>query len=109
MACLFISAVKRTCESTSADRDPVRSYVDNYVSTLPGSNATLVGKSIVVHSYNTTRLTCANFVAVNGSTPSISNVTTATSTPSAVPFTGSAATKVVGFGAMAAGVLAFFL
>ena len=89
--------------------------MDPYVSDMAGNVASLVGKSLVVHSANTTRLNCANFVLANSST---SNTTTTSSngttsaTPKASSFVGGAATNAVGYGAVVAGLIgvaAFFL
>lgn len=44
----------------------VTSYQELYLSTTPGSPYFLGDKSLVVHTSNTTRLTCANFVLVQG-------------------------------------------
>lgn len=46
------------------------SFVEPYLSTQQGSAYFFGGLSFVLHSMNTTRLTCANFVQVNGSMPS---------------------------------------
>ncbi|KAJ4292405.1 Cell surface superoxide dismutase [Cu-Zn] 4 [Kalmusia sp. IMI 367209] len=42
------------------------SFVDPYLSTDPGSAAFLGGLGFVIHTSNTTRLTCANFEMVGG-------------------------------------------
>ena len=86
-------------------------YSDPYLSTVVGNLASLAGKSIVIHTSNTTRITCANFlVASNGTTnatappvPSVSAV------PSVVP--SSEAGRVAGYGiaALLAAVAALFL
>ncbi|KAL9130598.1 MAG: hypothetical protein Q9217_001258 [Psora testacea] len=86
------------------------SYLDLYSATKQGLGAFLGNRSIVVHTSNATRLTCANFVLTSGSSNS-SNTTTGTSaTPS--PFTGGAASNFAGatavVGVVIAG-LAFFL
>ena len=104
-----------SCQPQLADPQLLHSYLDLYTSTIPGSNASLVGKSIVVHTSNTTRLTCANFLPISNSTnststTSTSNVTTTSATPTT--FTGAAATNYASVGGVAAGVLAmaaFFL
>ncbi|KAL6718068.1 hypothetical protein ACLMJK_004153 [Lecanora helva] len=83
-------------------------YVDLYTSTQSGIGAFLGNRSIVVHSSNTTRLTCANFTLTSGA-GSNTTVTSPTGGASTVPFTGAATTSVVGMGAVAAGVLALLL
>lgn len=97
-------------EAQLSDHRILHSYVDLYTSTMPGSSATLVGKSIVVHSSNTTRLTCANFLPITNGSSGTSNATTPSATP--IVYAGSATANVASFGAVAAGVLAvaaFFL
>ncbi|KAJ4387253.1 Cell surface superoxide dismutase [Cu-Zn] 4 [Gnomoniopsis smithogilvyi] len=58
------------------------SYIDPYLSTVPGSPYFFGNGSLVIHTSNTTRLTCANFQqsSTNGSTSSTS---TGTVTPTA--------------------------
>jgi hypothetical protein len=77
------------------------SYLDLYLSTTPGSPYFFGDKSVVIHSSNTTRLTCANFAMVApSSTNSTSTATaTATSTSTSAPasYTG-AASKAAGPG-----------
>jgi hypothetical protein len=46
------------------------SYIDLYLSTIPGSPYFFGDKSIVIHSTNTTRLTCANFTLMSAATSS---------------------------------------
>ncbi|KAE8441299.1 hypothetical protein EG329_005529 [Mollisiaceae sp. DMI_Dod_QoI] len=71
------------------------SYLDLYLSTTPGSPYFFGDKSIVIHTSNTTRLTCANFTMVsssaNSTSPGMPNGTS-TTMPS---YTG-AASKIVG-------------
>ncbi|KAI9887876.1 MAG: hypothetical protein M1823_000264 [Watsoniomyces obsoletus] len=47
------------------------SYIDLYASTKSGIGAFFGNRSIVLHTFNTTRLTCANFtlVSTNGTVP----------------------------------------
>jgi len=89
-------------------------YSDAFLSTTPGNPAFFGDKSIVIHTANTTRLTCANFMLVTGTNStgtgmapkasSAGNGSSAAMPASTVQsFTGSAA-KASGFGAM--GVLA---
>jgi len=87
------------------------SYLDLYLSTNASSPYFFGDKSIVIHSMNTTRLTCANFsimAASSTSSPSTSGVSPVSS-PTAT-YTGVAST-LTGSGAMAgiAGLLAFLL
>ncbi|KAI4152271.1 MAG: hypothetical protein LQ340_003000 [Diploschistes diacapsis] len=69
------------------------SYTDNYLSTVQGSPYFFGDKSIVIHSSNATRLTCANFALVSSTSTNGTNGTapTATGTPSVSPFAGGAA------------------
>lgn len=60
----------------------VTSYQELYLSTTPGSPYFFGDKSLVVHRSNTTRLTCANFVLVQGN-GTASGTGGATPTPSA--------------------------
>jgi len=80
------------------------SYVDLYTSTLPGVGSFFGNRSIVIHSTNTTRLTCANFtmVAGNSTLPSMT-------TPQPAQYTGGAVAKVLSGGAALAGLMAFLL
>ncbi|MCJ1273617.1 hypothetical protein MMC21_001410 [Puttea exsequens] len=86
------------------------SYLDLYASTEAGLGSFLGNRSINIHTSNTTRLTCANFTLVSSSSSNSTNTTTVTSpTPSALVFTGGAATRIASFGAVAAGLLALLL
>jgi hypothetical protein len=79
------------------------SFVDPYLSTDPSSAAFFGGLGFVIHTSNTTRLTCANFEMVGGANGTSSNATStgnmtmpsATGTPE---FPGSAAKSGAGFG-----------
>lgn len=89
------------------------SFVDPYLSTQAGSSAFFGGLSFVLHSANTTRLTCANFEfvggvnATNGTTDGNAN---ATSTgPGSPQFTGAAGKIGAGVGAVVVGMLAVLL
>lgn len=100
-------------------------YSDNFLSTVPGSPYFLGDKSVVIHTSNATRITCANFVLQNGNgTSSGSNSTgsgsgsgsnaTATvtvPTPSVTPFEGAAAKAFASAGVMGAAIafVALFL
>lgn len=85
------------------------SFVDAYLSTQPGTAAFFGGLAFVLHSGNTTRLTCANFVPVNGS--SMGNGTMMPSSTSTMPpqYTGAAAKAGAGVGAFAVAVAALML
>lgn len=62
------------------------SYLELYLSTDPSSPYYFGDKSIVVHSTNTTRLTCANFVPVaSGTTNSTTSSTSNSTTNSTIP------------------------
>ncbi|KAN0121884.1 Superoxide dismutase, copper/zinc binding domain containing protein [Hyaloscypha variabilis] len=72
------------------------SYEELYLSTTPGSPYFFGDKSVVIHSSNTTRLTCANFtlVATNStSTTGTGTTGTASATPSS--YTGAAVREAV--------------
>jgi hypothetical protein len=96
----------------------VAQYADQYLSTDPSSPAFFGDKSVVIHTSNATRITCANFKLVSGSGAgngtaangtSGGNGTAPTPTQSTVPYTGAAAAtgfSVMGlFAAFAAFVL----
>lgn len=78
------------------------SYLDLYLSTTPGSPYFFGDKSIVIHSTNVTRLTCANFTMVAAS----STTATSTSTATGAVYTGAAAKVVKDFGAIVGGSIA---
>ncbi|KAI9810639.1 MAG: hypothetical protein M1826_003493 [Phylliscum demangeonii] len=60
-------------------------YVDFYVSTKAGIGAFLGNRSIVIHSFNTTRLTCANFLLVSSSSDDgTATATTATASRTSI-------------------------
>lgn len=88
------------------------SYSDLYLSTRQGPGAFFGNRSVVVHTSNTTRLTCANFVLDTSAGNRTSTNTTTTSSPSPSPFTGGAATNLAAgtavVGVLVAG-LAFFM
>jgi hypothetical protein len=87
------------------------SFVEPYLSTSPGSAYFFGGLSFVLHSTNTTRLTCANFVQVNGTsgnaTSSVRPSGTSTGAPS--QYTGAAGKIGAGAGALAVAIAAAFL
>ena len=89
----------------------IAAYADPFLSTDPSSPAYFGDKSIVVHTSNTTRLTCANFQSSTGAAANGTG-TNGTSSPaptqSVTPYTGGAAT-VSAFGAAALFAVAAFL
>jgi hypothetical protein len=66
------------------------SYQELYLSTTPGSPYFFGDKSLVVHTSNTTRLTCANFVLVEGGGNGTATGTAAGATPTPSAFMGAA-------------------
>jgi hypothetical protein len=82
------------------------------LSTREGSPAFFGGLAFVLHTGNTSRITCANFELVGGEANGTAGGNeTASSTGSAgLPeYTGAAATVMAGFGAVAVGLLAALL
>lgn len=90
------------------------SFLDLYLSTHQGPASFFGNRSVVFHTSNATRLTCANFTLTSGNstssngTSSSGNGTVVGSTPPA-PFTGGAATAFVSIGAIVAGLAVFLL
>ncbi|KAL8838039.1 MAG: hypothetical protein Q9170_002275 [Blastenia crenularia] len=90
-------------------------FLDLYLSTARGPGSFFGNRSIVIHTSNTTRLTCANFTLTSGnstssnSTVSGGNGTVTGSNPVSSPFTGGAATAFVSAGVIVAGLIAFML
>lgn len=90
-------------------------YLDLYLSTAQGPASFFGNRSIVIHTSNTTRLTCANFTLTSGNgtspngTSSGGNGTVTGSNPVPSPFTGSAAATLISAGAVIAGLAAFIL
>ena len=86
-------------------------FVDPYLSTDPNSNAFFGGLGFVIHTGNTTRLTCANFEVVSngngtsGNATSTGNVILPTTTGIS-EFPGSAANMGISTGVAAVAVLA---
>lgn len=74
----------------------VAQYSDAFLSTNPSSPAFFGNRSVVIHTANTTRITCANFTLVN-STSTSTNGTSPTATQTVVAYTGAAA-KLSAFG-----------
>ncbi|KAI4152223.1 MAG: hypothetical protein LQ341_000744 [Variospora aurantia] len=81
-------------------------YLDLYLSTAQGPGSFFGNRSIVIHTSNTTRLTCANFTLTSGNN---TNGTVTGSNPVPSPFTGGAAVTYVGSGAILAGLAALLL
>ncbi|KAL8648481.1 MAG: hypothetical protein Q9210_004966 [Variospora velana] len=90
-------------------------FLDLYLSTAQGPGSFFGNRSIVIHTSNTTRLTCANFTLTSGNNTSSNttspsgNSTVTGSNPVSSPFTGGAAVTCVGSGAIIAGLAAFLL
>jgi len=86
------------------------SFVDAYLSTQTGDAAFFGGLGFVLHSGNTTRLTCANFVQVNGSSAGNGTSASPSATSTNAPqFTGAAMKVGAGAGAFAVAIAAFLL
>ncbi|TKA78496.1 hypothetical protein B0A55_01994 [Friedmanniomyces simplex] len=87
----------------------VTQYADPFLSTDPSSPAFFGDKSVVVHTSNTTRITCANFQMMSASSNGTSTNGSTSPSPSVVPYTGSAANisalGAVGLLAIAAAIL----
>ncbi|KAL8973239.1 MAG: hypothetical protein Q9183_000092 [Haloplaca sp. 2 TL-2023] len=89
-------------------------YLDLYLSTQQGPSSFFGNRSIVIHTSNTTRLSCANFTLTSGADTGSNatipggNGTVAGGSPPA-PFTGGAAAAFVSAGAVLAGVAALML
>ena len=81
----------------------VAAYSDPFLSTIPSSPAFFGDKSVVIHSSNTTRITCANFKLMGMTNSTANSSAPAVPSMSVVPSTGDAS-KISGFGA--AGLLA---
>jgi hypothetical protein len=88
------------------------SFVDAYLSTQDGSPAFFGGLAFVLHTGNTSRITCANFERVGGAgngTNGGNGTGSPTSTAGVPEYTGAAASVMAGFGAVAVGLLAALL
>ncbi|KAL8755866.1 MAG: hypothetical protein Q9184_004673 [Pyrenodesmia sp. 2 TL-2023] len=90
-------------------------YLDLYLSTAQGPASFFGNRSIVIHTSNTTRLTCANFTLTSGNGTSSNGIssggngTVTGSNPVPSPFTGSAAATLISAGAVIAGIAAFLV
>lgn len=80
-------------------------FVDAFLSTEVGSPAFFGGLAFVLHTRNTTRITCANFEARGNATATGTGTGTATTTSTGAPteFTGAAGKLVVGVAGIVAG------
>ncbi|MCJ1386637.1 hypothetical protein MMC17_009763 [Xylographa soralifera] len=82
-------------------------YLDLYISDQAGANAFFGNRSLVIHSSNTTRLTCANFTLLAAAAASSSSGLPPASTPTnAIPDSGGAYAKSASGGAVLMGILA---
>ena len=92
-----------------------KTFTDPYLSVDPASPGFFGGLGFVLHSGNTSRLTCANFQLVGNSsssaTMSMSAVMSPSSTMGSMPsqFTGRAEKLGMGIGAVAVAAAALFL
>lgn len=89
-------------------------FVDPYLSVEEGSPGFFRGLGFVLHSGNTTRLTCANFELVGGNSTADGNasgtISPSSPTSSKGPeFTGAAGRAGATVGALALGIFAFFV
>jgi hypothetical protein len=85
------------------------SFVESYLTTAPGSPFFFGGLAFVLHSTNTTRLTCANFVQMGSSSGNGTMMPSGTATGAPSQFTGAAAKVGAGAGALAIAVAAALL
>ncbi|KAL8942301.1 MAG: hypothetical protein Q9211_001447 [Gyalolechia sp. 1 TL-2023] len=90
------------------------SYLDLYLSTVQGPASFFGNRSIVIHTSNATRLTCANFTLTSGNSTSSNgtsngNGTVTGSNPVPSAFMNGAAAAIVSAGAIVAGLAAFLL
>jgi hypothetical protein len=82
-------------------------FTDPYLSVEEGSDGFFGGLSFVLHTGNTTRITCANFERVQGGNGTAPNGTMSTPSPTGVPeFEGKASKIGGGAVALVAGVFA---
>ncbi|KAF2126634.1 hypothetical protein P153DRAFT_297533 [Dothidotthia symphoricarpi CBS 119687] len=83
-------------------------FVDAYLSTEAGTPGFFGGLGFVLHSANTTRITCANFEMVESGNATSGNAT-ATSTATMPEYTGAAGKLGAGVGAVVVGLVAALL
>ncbi|KAI9680712.1 MAG: hypothetical protein M1817_004152 [Caeruleum heppii] len=85
-------------------------YLDLYASVKPGIGAFFGNRSIVFHTSNATRLTCANFVLSNATsnttTPSTGTNGSSTTSPPITSYTGAASATVASLSVVVLGVAA---
>ncbi|KAI8931971.1 hypothetical protein NX059_010867 [Plenodomus lindquistii] len=87
-----------------------RTFVDPYLSVEEGSPGFFGGLSFVLHSGNTTRLTCANFELASAAGNASGTSALPSPTSSTLPeFTGAAGRAGAAIGALAVGIFAFLL
>ncbi|KKY28637.1 putative superoxide dismutase [Phaeomoniella chlamydospora] len=87
-------------------RNPFQTaYLDLYTTTTKGIGAFFGNRSIVIHSANKTRLTCANFTLVSSGSPSTNASSTTSSTTSASTYTGGATSMAISAGTLVAAIL----
>ncbi|KAI9739795.1 MAG: hypothetical protein M1834_006516 [Cirrosporium novae-zelandiae] len=68
------------------DSDPyIASYMDDYISTLPGIGAFFGNRSVVIHYANKTRITCANFSLIDNNVTTVSEEGGESSTTGIIP------------------------
>lgn len=85
-------------------------YLDLYTSDLGDAMTFFGNRSIVVHSSNLTRLTCANFSLIAGTaTNSTGTAATSSGSSASATATGAAVRNVVGTGAVIGGLVALLL
>ncbi|MCJ1396586.1 hypothetical protein MMC18_009477 [Xylographa bjoerkii] len=83
-------------------------YLDLYLSDQAGASAFFGNRSLVIHSSNTTRLTCANFTLLAAATTSSAGVPPSSTPTGEIPDSGSVNAKVVSGGAVLVGIFALF-
>ncbi|CAO2655363.1 Nn.00g104270.m01.CDS01 [Neocucurbitaria sp. VM-36] len=85
-------------------------FVDPYLSVVEGSPGFFGGLGFVLHSANTTRITCANFELVGGNGTAGAGNSSATGTGAPPQFTGAAAGRMgAGVGAVGVAIVALLL
>lgn len=85
-------------ELTNGSATFTATYTDNFASTVDGIGAFFGNRSFVFHFGNTTRITCANFEAVDVSSSGCGATTTTTSSSSSVTSFTSTATRATSTG-----------
>ena len=85
------------------------SYLDLYVSDQAGASAFLGNRSVVIHSSNTTRLTCANSTLLGTAASSSSGMPPVATPMTKIPDSGGADAKAIGGGVLLASLFAALL